>query len=63
MILLGSSGVGKSHLAIALGMPAAERVYKVRFITAADRMLHLEKRGGRSTWTSASAERSSVRDC
>jgi DNA replication protein DnaC len=43
VILLGPSGVGKSHLAIALGMRAAERGYKVRFITAADLMLQLEK--------------------
>src|SRR5690606_37383635 len=31
VILLGPSGTGKTHLAIALGVRAAERGYKVRF--------------------------------
>lgn len=43
VILLGPNGVGKSHLAIALGVRATERGYKVRFITAADLILQLEK--------------------
>ncbi|MGB7213647.1 MAG: IS21-like element helper ATPase IstB [Gammaproteobacteria bacterium] len=43
VILLGPSGTGKTHLAIALGVRAAERGYKVRFITAADLVLQLEK--------------------
>lgn len=43
VILLGPSGVGKTHLAIALGTRATERGYKVRFITAADLVLQLEK--------------------
>lgn len=43
VILLGPSGVGKSHLAIALAVRATERGYKVRFITAADLVLQLEK--------------------
>ena len=43
MIFLGPSGVGKTHLAIALGVRATERGYKVRFITAADLVLQLEK--------------------
>lgn len=43
VILLGPSGVGKTHLAIALGARATERGYKVRFITAADLVLQLEK--------------------
>ena len=43
VILLGPSGVGKSHLAIALGVRATERGYKVRCITAADLILQLEK--------------------
>lgn len=43
VILLGPSGVGKSHLAIALGVRATEQGYKVRFITAADLVLQLEK--------------------
>lgn len=43
VIFLGPSGTGKSHLAIALGVRATERGYKVRFLTAADMMLQLEK--------------------
>lgn len=43
VILLGPSGVGKTHLAIALGVRATERGYKVRFITAADLVMQLEK--------------------
>jgi DNA replication protein DnaC len=43
VILLGPSGTGKTHLAIALGLRATERAYKVRFITAADLVMQLEK--------------------
>jgi DNA replication protein DnaC len=43
VILLGPSGTGKTHLAIALGVRAAARGYKVRFITAADLVLQLDK--------------------
>lgn len=43
VILLGPSGIGKTHLGIALGLKAIERGYKVRFITAADLVLQLEK--------------------
>jgi DNA replication protein DnaC len=38
LVLLGPSGVGKTHLALALGLRAAENGYKVRFYTAADLM-------------------------
>lgn len=41
LVLLGPSGVGKSHLAIALAYSAIMRGIKVRFITAADLMLQL----------------------
>jgi DNA replication protein DnaC len=41
IILLGPSGVGKTHLAIALGYKAALAGHKVRFITAADLLLML----------------------
>jgi len=41
IVLLGPSGVGKSHLAISLAYTAIMRGIKVRFITAADLMLHL----------------------
>lgn len=41
IVLLGPSGVGKSHLAIALAYSAIMRGIKVRFISAADLMLQL----------------------
>ena len=40
--MLGPSGVGKTHLAIALGYLATQRGWKVRFTTAADLVLLLE---------------------
>lgn len=42
VIFLGPSGTGKTHLAIALGYRATQCGVKVRFISAADLMLHLE---------------------
>lgn len=41
IVFLGPSGVGKSHLAIALGHQATLKGVKTRFITAADLMLQL----------------------
>ena len=41
VVLLGPSGVGKTHLAIALGYRATQSGIKTRFITAADLMLQL----------------------
>lgn len=41
VVLLGPSGVGKTHLAIALAMRAIEHGIKVRFLSAADMMLQL----------------------
>jgi len=41
-VLLGPSGVGKTHLAIALGYLATQAGIKTKFITAADLMLQLE---------------------
>ena len=40
--LLGPRGTGKTHRAIALGLLAASRGWKVRFTTAADRVIALE---------------------
>ncbi|MDA5092441.1 ATP-binding protein, partial [Klebsiella quasipneumoniae subsp. quasipneumoniae] len=40
-VLIGPSGIGKTHLAIALGYKAAQAGVKTRFITAADLMLQL----------------------
>jgi DNA replication protein DnaC len=42
LILLGPSGVGKTHIAIALGYLATQAGIKTRFITAADLMLQLD---------------------
>lgn len=41
VVLLGPSGVGKSHLAISLGQKGVMNGIKTRFITAADLMLQL----------------------
>jgi len=43
VIFLGPSGVGKTHLAIALGYLATQSGVKVRFVTAADLVMQLEK--------------------
>jgi len=43
VIFLGPSGVGKTHLAIALGYIATQSGIKVRFTTAADLVFQLEK--------------------
>ena len=42
VVLLGPSGTGKTHLAIALGYLATQRAWKVRFTSAADLVLTLE---------------------
>ncbi len=42
VIFLGPSGVGKTHLAIALGYLAAQAGIKAKFVTAADLMLQME---------------------
>lgn len=49
VVLLGPSGVGKTHLAIALGYKATQSGVKTRFISAADLMIQLSaaKRQGR----------------
>jgi DNA replication protein DnaC len=49
VVLLGPSGTGKTHLAIALGLLATHRGWKVRFTSAADLAIALEaaKRQGR----------------
>ena len=42
VVFLGPSGVGKTHLAIALGLKAASAGIKTQFMTAADLGLKLE---------------------
>lgn len=41
VVMLGPSGVGKTHLAIALGYKAVQAGLKTRFISAADLVLNL----------------------
>jgi DNA replication protein DnaC len=41
IVLVGPSGVGKTHLAIALGYLATQRLVKTRFVAASDLMLQL----------------------
>jgi DNA replication protein DnaC len=43
VIFLALSGVGKTHLAIGLGYLATQSGIKVRFVTAADLVMQLEK--------------------
>jgi DNA replication protein DnaC len=42
LILIGSPGTGKTHLAISLGYLATQRRLKIKFITIADLMLQME---------------------
>ena len=42
IVLLGPSGVGKTHVAIAFGYLAVQAGLKTRFITAADLLLQLD---------------------
>lgn len=42
IVLLGPSGVGKSHLSISLGYLAVKARFKTKFISAADLLLQLE---------------------
>lgn len=46
VVLLGPSGVGKTHLAVALAMRAIQAGIKVRFLSAADLMLQLASAHG-----------------
>ncbi|MGY6258623.1 IS21-like element helper ATPase IstB [Paraburkholderia caledonica] len=41
VVLLGPSGVGKTHLAVALGYRATQTGFRTRFITAADLLMQL----------------------
>lgn len=43
VLLLGSSGVGKTHLAVALGTKAAQSRYSTYFISCHDMMIKLSK--------------------
>lgn len=49
VVFVGPSGVGKTHLANAIGHIAATRGYRVRFVTAADLVNDLVARQARNT--------------
>jgi DNA replication protein DnaC len=51
VVLLGPSGVGKTHIAIALGYLATQAGIKTRFITAADLLLQLETASRQDRYT------------
>lgn len=50
IVLLGPSGVGKTHLAIALGYLATQAGLKARFISAADLMVQLQSAQRQGTY-------------
>jgi len=53
VVFLGPSGVGKTHLAIALGYRATQNGHKVRFTTAADLVVALETAQRQGRWKEA----------
>ena len=53
VVLLGPSGVGKTHIALAIGYRALDAGQKVRFVTAADLMLQLATAKARMEASSA----------
>jgi DNA replication protein DnaC len=53
VVLLGPSGVGKTHLAIALGYLVTQKGHKVRFTTAADLIMTLESAQRQGRWKEA----------
>ena len=44
VVILGPSGLGKTHIAIALGYAATQAGYKVRFSSASDLLLNIEEK-------------------
>jgi DNA replication protein DnaC len=53
VVLFGAPGVGKTHLAIALGYLATQHGHKVRFTTAADLVMTLETAQRQGRWKEA----------
>jgi DNA replication protein DnaC len=51
VVLLGPPGVGKTHLAIALGIEAARRRYSVKFTSAAKMVASLAEARGSGSFT------------
>ena len=62
IVFLGPPGTGKTHLAIALGIEACKRRYRVRFTTCADLITKLKEAKERNTYSRrlASYTRSSL---
>lgn len=50
IVLLGPSGIGKTHIAIALGYLATQAGIRVRFLSAADLIVLLEEAQKRETY-------------
>ena len=63
VVLLGPSGVGKTHLTIALRYLATQRAMKVRFTTAADLVLVLETAQRQASSRRRSTARSTPTGC
>src|SRR5438132_14372179 len=53
VVFLGPSGVGKTHLAIALGYLATQNGHKVRFTSAADLVMTIETAQHQGRWKAA----------
>ena len=51
VVFLGPSGVGKTHLALALGYRATQQGIKTRFTTAADLVVQLEESQQRGVYS------------
>ena len=63
VVFLGPSGVGKTHLAIALGYLATQKGYKTRFFSAADLVLMLRRRSARAAIARSCIARSMRTGC
>ena len=50
IILLGPSGVGKTHLALSIGYAATQKRIKTKFITASDLVLQLILQKSKTNW-------------
>jgi DNA replication protein DnaC len=50
IILLGPSGVGKTHLALSIGYAATQKRIKTKFITASDLVLQLVLQKFKTNW-------------
>jgi hypothetical protein len=62
-VLLGPSGVGKTHLAIAIGYAATQAGIKTKFIMTADLSCSLRQRAGKNVVSLFFGTTFSARDC